>query len=114
LSVIFSRPFPVVVVSLLALTAGLLIVPQQPTWTQTSSTSSSNGNQSAVDPLHSWKNGVIKQRIIQFVQNVTDPSNAKYYTLSKEYNLAKLEVEGYNGLKISLKITFDELEKYRA
>lgn len=30
-----------------------------------------------------------------------------------EYKLPKSQVEGYNGAEVSLKITLDELEKYR-
>ena len=30
-----------------------------------------------------------------------------------EYKLPKSQVEGYNGAEVSLKVTLDELEKYR-
>ena len=30
-----------------------------------------------------------------------------------EYKLPKYQVEGYNGAEVSLKVTLDELEKYR-
>jgi len=32
----------------------------------------------------------------------------------KEYNLPKSQVAGYDGAEVSLKITFGELEKYKA
>ena len=31
----------------------------------------------------------------------------------KEYNLPKSEIEGYNGSEVSLKVDFDDLEKFR-
>ena len=31
-----------------------------------------------------------------------------------EYKLPKSQVQGYNGTEVSLKVTRDELEKYRA
>jgi phosphoserine phosphatase len=70
-----SMLFPTVL-TLLGMIALVII---QSTWAQTNSTSSATENQSSVDPLPSWKNGVIKNNIIEFVQNVTDPSNTKYY-----------------------------------
>ena len=31
----------------------------------------------------------------------------------KEYNLPKSQVQGFNGAEVSLKVTINELEKYR-
>lgn len=45
------------------------------------------------DPLPSWKDGATKQRIIGFVQNVTDSGNNKYY-ISPEDRIAVFDNDG--------------------
>jgi phosphoserine phosphatase len=84
-----SKLFPII----LAMLGMIALAIVQPTWAQTSSTSSTNENQSSVDPLPSWKDGVIKKNIIEFVQNVTDPSNTMYY-ISPENRIAVFDNDG--------------------
>lgn len=84
--------FPVVVVSLLALTASFIIL--QTTWAQQiPSRSNASEIRPSVDPLSTWNNGAVKQRIIDFVQNVTDPSNVKYY-IPPEDRIAVFDNDG--------------------
>jgi len=54
---------------------------------------SENTNQTSVDPLPSWKDGVIKKNIIDFVQNSTDKSNTKYY-IAPENRIAVFDNDG--------------------
>lgn len=90
----FSIPFLVLVALLAAATvaAALLI---EPTWAQTdSSISPSNRTQAKVDPLPSWNDGVnIKQTIIEFVNNVTNPENTNYY-IAPEDRIAVFDNDG--------------------
>jgi phosphoglycolate phosphatase-like HAD superfamily hydrolase len=52
-----------------------------------------NTNQTSVDPLPSWKDGVIKKNIISFVQNSTDKSNTKYF-IAPENRIAVFDNDG--------------------
>lgn len=83
LSTQFSIPF-FVLVALLATTAvAVLII--EPTWAQTASSSpTTNRTQAGGDPLPSWNDGVIKQRIIEYVNNVTNPENTNYYIFPED------------------------------
>ena len=45
------------------------------------------------EPLPSWKEGIIKQKIIAFVQNVTNPENTDYY-ISPEERIAVFDNDG--------------------
>ena len=90
----FSIPFLVLVALLAAATAsGALII--EPTWAQIdSSISPFNRTQAKVDPLPSWNDGVnIKQRIIEFVNNVTNPENTNYY-IAPEDRIAVFDNDG--------------------
>jgi haloacid dehalogenase-like hydrolase len=55
--------------------------------------SSSDTNQTNVDPLPSWKEGTIKKNIISFVQNSTDKSNTNYY-IPPEDRIAVFDNDG--------------------
>ena len=83
LSTQFSIPF-FVLVALLATTAvAVLII--EPTWAQTASSSpTTNRTQAGGDPLPSWNDGVIKQRIIEYVNNITNPENTNYYIFPED------------------------------
>lgn len=76
----FSRSFPVV----LALLGLITVIVIQSSWALTNPIASPRGNQSSVDPLSSWKDGVIKQNIIEFVDNVTNPENTEYYVVPED------------------------------
>jgi hypothetical protein len=45
------------------------------------------------EPLPSWKEGIIKQKIIAFVQNVTNPENTNYY-IPPEERIAVFDNDG--------------------
>jgi hypothetical protein len=54
--------------------------------------SAANQNQT-IDPLPSWKNGAVKNNIIEFVQNITDPVNINYF-ISPENRIAVFDNDG--------------------
>ena len=84
LSTQFSIPF-FVLVALLATTAVAAALIIEPTWAQTASSSpTTNRTQAGGDPLPSWNDGVIKQRIIEYVNNVTNPENTNYYIFPED------------------------------
>jgi phosphoglycolate phosphatase-like HAD superfamily hydrolase len=62
----------------------ITVIVIQSSWAQTNPISSPRGNQSSVDPLSSWKDGVIKQNIIEFVHSVTNPENTEYYVVPED------------------------------
>lgn len=45
------------------------------------------------DPLPSWNEGIIKQKIIAFVQNVTNPENTDYF-IPIEDRIAVIDNDG--------------------
>ena len=45
------------------------------------------------EPLPSWKEGIIKQKIIAFVKNVTNPENTDYY-IPPEDRIAVFDNDG--------------------
>lgn len=84
LSTQFSIPF-FVLVALLATTAAVAALIIEPTWAQTASSSpTTNRTQAGGDPLPSWNDGVIKQRIIEYVNNITNPENTNYYIFPED------------------------------
>lgn len=84
LSTQFSIPF-FVLVALLATAAAVAALIIEPTWAQTASSSpTTNRTQAGGDPLPSWNDGVIKQRIIEYVNNVTNPENTNYYIFPED------------------------------
>ena len=46
-----------------------------------------------IDPLPSWNEGIVKQKIIAFVQNVTNPENTDYY-IPPEDRIAVFDNDG--------------------
>lgn len=91
MSIISQKTF-LVVISFVVLTTGLIIV--HPAIAQKQVISSANGFPAAVDPLPSWhEDTAVKQRIIKFVQNVTDPNNSKYY-IRPEDRIAVFDNDG--------------------
>ena len=93
LSTQFSIPF-FVLVALLATTAVAAALIIEPTWAQTASSSpTTNRTQAGGDPLPSWNDGVIKQRIIEYVNNVTNPENTNYY-IAPEDRVAVFDNDG--------------------
>ena len=92
LSTQFSIPFFVLVVLLATAAVAALII--EPTWAQTASSSpTTNRTQAGGDPLPSWNDGVIKQRIIEYVNNVTNPENTNYY-IAPEDRIAVFDNDG--------------------
>ena len=86
----------VVVVILLVLLATDIPLIMKSTWAHTAASSSpptTNRTQPSVDPLPSWNDSVIKQRIIEFVNNVTNPQNTNYY-ISPEDRIAVFDNDG--------------------
>lgn len=84
LSTQFSIPF-FVLVALLATAAAVAALIIEPTWAQTASSSpTTNRTQAGGDPLPSWNDGVIKQRIIEYVNNITNPENTNYYIFPED------------------------------
>ena len=75
--------FSIVVIVLFVLLAMDISLIMQSTWAQTASispaTTATNRIQTRVDPLPSWNDGVTKQGIIEFINNVTNPENTNYY-----------------------------------
>jgi phosphoserine phosphatase len=61
-----------------------------PIWAQTPS---SNQTQNNVDPLSSWNNGDIKNNIIGFVSNATNPANTNYF-IPPEDRIAVFDNDG--------------------
>ena len=53
----------------------------------------SNTTRAVTDPLPSWKDGATKQRINDFVENVTDAGNTKYY-IPPEDRIAVFDNDG--------------------
>jgi haloacid dehalogenase-like hydrolase len=85
----------IVVVILLVLLAVDIPLIIQSTWAQTASsspttaftfatTTATNITHPSIDPLSSWKDGETKQRIIEFVNNVTNPENTNYYIFPED------------------------------
>jgi hypothetical protein len=92
LSTQFSIPVFVLVASLATAAVAALII--EPTWAQTASSSpTTNSTQTSFDPLPSWNDGVIKQRIIEYVNNVTNPENTNYY-IAPEHRIAVFDNDG--------------------
>ena len=85
LSTQFSIPFFVLVALLATAAAVVAALIIEPTWAQTASSSpTTNRTQAGGDPLPSWNDGVIKQRIIEFVNNITNPENTNYYIFPED------------------------------
>lgn len=91
-------PTVVVIVLLVLLLVVNIPLLLQSTWAQTTTSSSSppaviSRTQTRVDPLPTWNDGVIKQRIIEFVNNVTNPRNTNYY-IPPEDRIAVFDNDG--------------------
>ena len=83
LSIQFSIPFFVLVALLATAAVAVLII--EPIWAQTASSSpTTNRTQAGGDPLPSWNDSVIKQRIIEYVNNITNPENTNYYIFPED------------------------------
>jgi hypothetical protein len=83
LSTQFSIPFFVLVALLATAAVAVLII--EPIWAQTASSSpTTNRTQAGGDPLPSWNDSVIKQRIIEYVNNITNPENTNYYIFPED------------------------------
>ena len=72
------------------------------------------------DSVINWDSIVhknVRSKDGQDVGNVDAVDGEKIVILSqgahKEYNLPKEQVDGYNGAEVSLKVSLDELEKYK-
>jgi hypothetical protein len=93
--------FSIVAIVLFVLLAVDISLIMQSMWAQTASSSTTttttstttNRTQPNVDPLPSWNDSVIKQRIIEFVNNVTNSENTNYY-ISSEDRIAVFDNDG--------------------